>query len=133
MNSLSSNPNADRSKSSYKEKVCNISNIQQQTNSGGPLENQRERALKDGKHPIWKCEKKSRRRTSKKNNIRLNTIRQIFVRRAPGDKLLWQILRRQWLGKSSKQVGTLTIQECGTKTTTRNCRGGLSPVLNEKL
>ena len=56
---LSSNPNADRNaKSSYKEKAKGSTFATSATNTANDnSKNQRECALKDGKHPIWKCEK----------------------------------------------------------------------------
>ena len=55
---LSSNPNADRAKSSYKEKAKVSTFATSATNTANDnSKNQRECALKDGKHPIWKCEK----------------------------------------------------------------------------
>ena len=55
---LSSNPNADRAKSSYKEKAKGSTFATSTTNTAsGNSKYQRECALKDGKHPIWKCEK----------------------------------------------------------------------------
>ena len=55
---LSSNPNADRAKSSYKEKAkgSTFATFATNTASDNP-KYQRECALKDGKHPIWKSEK----------------------------------------------------------------------------
>ena len=55
---LSSNPNADRAKSNYKEKAKGSTFATSTTNTAGDNSKyQRECALKDGKHPIWKCEK----------------------------------------------------------------------------
>ena len=55
---LSSNPNADRAKSNYKEKAKGSTFATSTTNTASDnSKNQRECALKDGKHPIWKCEK----------------------------------------------------------------------------
>ena len=55
---LSSNPNADRAKSSYKEKAKGSTFATSATNTANDnSKNQRECALKDGKHPKWKCEK----------------------------------------------------------------------------
>ena len=55
---LSSNPNADRAKSSYKEKAKGSTFETSATNTASDnSKNQRECVLKDGKHPIWKCEK----------------------------------------------------------------------------
>ena len=55
---LSSNPNADRAKTSYKEKAKGSTFATSATNTANDnSKNQRECALKDGKHPIWKCEK----------------------------------------------------------------------------
>ena len=55
---LSSNPNADRAKSSYKEKAKGSTFATSTTNTASDNSKyQRECALKDGKHPIWKCEK----------------------------------------------------------------------------
>ena len=55
---LSSNLNADRAKSSYKEKAKGSTFATSATNTGNDnSKNQRECVLKDGKHPIWKCEK----------------------------------------------------------------------------
>ena len=55
---LSSNPNADRAKSSYKEKAKGSTFATSATNTASDNSKyQRECALKDGKHPIWKCEK----------------------------------------------------------------------------
>ena len=53
-----SNPNADRAKTSYKEKAEGSTFATSATNTANDnLKTQRECALKDGKHPIWKCEK----------------------------------------------------------------------------
>ena len=53
-----SNPNADRAKTSYKEKADGSTFATSATNSANDNSKyQRECALKDGKHPIWKCEK----------------------------------------------------------------------------
>ena len=55
---LSSNPNADRSKSSYKEKAKGSTFATSATNTANDTSKyQRECVLKDVKHPIWKCEK----------------------------------------------------------------------------
>ena len=55
---LSSNPNADRAKSSYKEKAKGSTLATSITNTASDNSKyQRECVLKDGKHPIWKCEK----------------------------------------------------------------------------
>ena len=55
---LSSNPNADRAKSNYKEKAKGSTFATSTTNTTSDNSKyQRECALKDGKHPIWKCEK----------------------------------------------------------------------------
>ena len=55
---LSSNPNADRAKSNYKEKAKGSTFATSTTNTASDNSKyQRECALKDGKHPIWKCEK----------------------------------------------------------------------------
>ena len=55
---LSSNTNADRAKSSYKEKAKGSTFATSTTNTASDnSKNQRECVLKDGKHPIWKCEK----------------------------------------------------------------------------
>ena len=55
---LSSNPNADRAKSSYKEKAKGSTFATSATNTANESQkNQRECVLKDGKHPIWQCEK----------------------------------------------------------------------------
>ena len=53
---LSSNPNADRAKSNYKEKVKGSTFATSTTNTASDNSKyQRECGLKDGKHPIWKC------------------------------------------------------------------------------
>ena len=53
-----SNPNADRAKTSYKEKAEGSSFATSATNTANDnSKTQRERVLKDGQHPIWKCEK----------------------------------------------------------------------------
>ena len=55
---LSSNPNADHAKTSYKEKAKGSTFATSATNTASDNSKyQRECALKDGKHPIWKCEK----------------------------------------------------------------------------
>ena len=55
---MSSNPNADRAKTSYKEKAEGSTIATSATNSENDnTKTQRECVLKDGKHPIWKCEK----------------------------------------------------------------------------
>ena len=55
---LYSNPNADRAKTSYKEKADGSTFASSTTSSANDSsKNQRECVLKDGKHPIWKCEK----------------------------------------------------------------------------
>ena len=55
---LSSNPNADRAKSNYKEKAKGSTFATSTTNTASDNSKyQRECALKDGKHPKWKCEK----------------------------------------------------------------------------
>ena len=55
---LSSKPNADRAKSNYKENAKGSTFATSTTNTTGDNSKyQRECALKDGKHPIWKCEK----------------------------------------------------------------------------
>ena len=55
---LSSNPKADCAKSSYKEKAKGSTFATSTTNTASDNSKyQRECALKDGKHPIWKCEK----------------------------------------------------------------------------
>ena len=55
---LTSNPNADRAKSNYKENAKGSTFATSTTNTASDnSEYQRECALKDGKHPIWKCEK----------------------------------------------------------------------------
>ena len=55
---LSSNPNADRAKSNHKEKAKGSTFATSTTNTvSDNSKYQRECALKDGKHPIWKCEK----------------------------------------------------------------------------
>ena len=53
-----SNPNADRAKTSYKEKVEGSTFATSATNTANDnSKTQRECVLKDGQHPIWKCEK----------------------------------------------------------------------------
>ena len=55
---LSSNPNADRAKLNYKEKAKGSTFATSTTNTTSDNSKyQPECALKDGKHPIWKCEK----------------------------------------------------------------------------
>ena len=55
---MSSNPNADRAKMSYKEKAEGSTFATSATNSANDnTKTQRECVLKDGQHPIWKCEK----------------------------------------------------------------------------
>ena len=55
---LSSNPNAERAKSSYKEKAKGSTFATSATNTASDnSKNQRECVLKNGKHPIWKCER----------------------------------------------------------------------------
>ena len=55
---LYSNPNADRAKTSYKEKAESSTFATSATNtSNDNSKTQRECVLKDGQHPIWKCEK----------------------------------------------------------------------------
>ena len=55
---MSSNPNADRAKTSYKEKADGSTFATSATNSANDnTKTQRECVLKDGQHPIWKCEK----------------------------------------------------------------------------
>ena len=55
---MSSNPNADRAETSYKEKAEGSIFAASATNTGNDnSKNQRECALKDGKHSLWKCEK----------------------------------------------------------------------------
>ena len=54
---LSSNPNADRAKSSYREKAKGSTFAPSATKTASDNQkNQREYMLKDGNHPIWKCE-----------------------------------------------------------------------------
>ena len=53
-----SNPNADRAKTSYKEKSEGSTFATSATNTTNDnSKTQRECVLKDGQHPIWKCEK----------------------------------------------------------------------------
>ena len=55
---MSTNPNADRAKSSYKQKAKGSKFAGSAKNAAKDnFKSQRECALKDGKHPIWKCEK----------------------------------------------------------------------------
>ena len=55
---MSSNPNADRAKTSYKEKADGSTFATSATNSANDnRKTQRECVLKDSQHPIWKCEK----------------------------------------------------------------------------
>ena len=55
---MSSNPNADRAKTSYKEKAEGSTFATSATNSANDnTKLQRECLMKDGQHPIWKCEK----------------------------------------------------------------------------
>ena len=55
---LYSNSNADRGKTSYKEKPEGSTFATSATNTANDnSKNQRECVLKDGKHPVWKCEK----------------------------------------------------------------------------
>ena len=55
---MSSNPNADRAKTSYKEKAEGSTFATSATNAANDNSKfQRECVLKDGQHPIWKCEK----------------------------------------------------------------------------
>ena len=55
---MSSNPNADRAKTSYKEKAEGSTFATSATNSANDnMKTQRECLMKDGQHPIWKCEK----------------------------------------------------------------------------
>ena len=55
---LSSNPNADRAKSSYQEKAKGSTFATSATNTANDnSKNQRECVLEDGKQPIWNCEK----------------------------------------------------------------------------
>ena len=53
-----SNPNADRAKTSYKEKAEGSTFATSATSTANDnSKTQRECVLKDGQHPIWKCEK----------------------------------------------------------------------------
>ena len=53
-----SNPNADRAKTSYKKKAEGSTFATSSTNTSiDNSKTQRECVLKDGQHPIWKCEK----------------------------------------------------------------------------
>ena len=55
---MSLNPNADRAKTSYKEKAEGSTFATSATNTANDnSKTQRECVLKDGQHPIWKCEK----------------------------------------------------------------------------
>ena len=55
---LYSNPNADRAKTSYKENAAGSTFATSATNTANDSsKTQRECVLKDGQHPIWKCEK----------------------------------------------------------------------------
>ena len=55
---LYSNPNANRAKTSYKEKAEGSTFAISATNTANDNSKiQRECVLKDGQHPIWKCEK----------------------------------------------------------------------------
>ena len=55
---MSLNPNADRAKTSYKEKAEGSTFATSATNTANDnSKTQRDGVLKDGQHPIWKCEK----------------------------------------------------------------------------
>ena len=53
---LYSNPNADRAKTSYKEQT-QLQGTSATNTANDNSKTQRECVLKDGQHPIWKCEK----------------------------------------------------------------------------
>ena len=107
---MSSNPNADREKSSHNEKANGSTFATSTTNTASDnSKNQRECVLKDGKHPIWNCEK------FKKMNVEERG------QKAKELKLCFKCLsdahqmRRKWLRKTPSQIATRTIQERGTK------------------
>ena len=86
---LSSNPNADRAKSSYKEKAKGSTFATSATNTANyNSKNQRESVLKVGKHPIWKCEKlKKMNVEERRQKEKVEIVLQMFVRRASDDQM----------------------------------------------
>ena len=88
---LSSNPNADRAKSSYKEKAKGSTFATSATNRASDNSKyQRECVLKDGKHPIWKCEKFKKMNVGERTkDERTEAVLQMLVRRTSDEKLLW--------------------------------------------
>ena len=70
---LSSNPNADRAKLSYKEKARCSTLATSATNAASDnSKTQRKCALKDGKHSIWICEKFKTMNVEKDDKLRKN-------------------------------------------------------------
>ena len=73
---LYSNPNADRAKTSYKEKADGSTFASSTTSSANGNSNyQRECALKDGKHPIWKCEKFKKMNVEEKQPTQMQAVK----------------------------------------------------------
>ena len=76
---LSSNPNADRAKSSYKEKAKGSTFATSATNTANDnSKNQRECALKDGKHPIWKCEKFKKMNVEERAHYKMGRVLEVY-------------------------------------------------------
>ena len=68
---LSSNPNADRAKSSHIEKAKGFTFATSTKHTASDnSKNQRECILKYGKHPIWKCEKFNKMNVEKEDKRR---------------------------------------------------------------
>ena len=113
-------PNADRAKSSYKEKNKGSMFATSATNTAKDNpKNQRECVLKDDKHPVWNCGKFKKMNLEERGHWakEMRLCSKCLSQRASEENLLRQTRRREWLRKIFSQVAISTMQELGTKAT----------------
>ena len=114
---LSSNPNADRLKSNYKEKAKGSTFATSTTNTvSDNSKYQRECALKDGKHPIWKCEK-FKKMNVEKSGQKAKELKMCFKCLSDAHQIKncsGRLCDVNGCGKL-QQIFTQTIQERGTE------------------
>ena len=112
---LASNQNADRVKSSYKEKAKGSTFATSATNTASDNSKyQRECALKDGKHPIWKCEKFKKLNVEEKGQ-KAKELKLCFKCLSDAHQMRncsGRLCDVNGCGKTPSQIATQTIQKC---------------------
>ena len=133
---LYSNPNADRAKTSYKEKAEGSTFATSATNSANESsKTQRECVLKDGQHPIWKCKKfkkmnvEERGQKTKDLKLCFNCLSDAHQMRNCSGRLC----DANGCGKHHHRLLHRPYKNEEQKQNVEKCRRGLQPVLSEKL